>query len=194
VQSLGRDGQVLASSHALSRLANCGVHHPVATLPPGVVTLAHAASPQGPIALQLQRIRFLGHMSLCMGQRPFGGQQCARYPIGPASNQDIGNAPLWVMAGGDGSCKPPRFQVIEGIVLRRGLTPWLRTPSGLRRMSTAAVPTAFGAPGPLFYAVLTRAPDTIELRNAAGRTVFSRSVLTPVPRGYCGGLNPDQHT
>jgi hypothetical protein len=66
---------------------------------------------------------------------------------------------MWNFAGDTGSCKPPRFQVITGILLRSGLTAWLRTPQGLSQMHAVAVPKAFDVPGPLFYAVPTRGPD-----------------------------------
>ena len=39
-------------------------------------------------------------------------------------------------------------------------------------MPTAAVPKAFGEPGPLFYAVLTHAPASVVLRDSHGRTVI----------------------
>ncbi len=102
VQSLGAGGRVLATSHPLSSFAGCGTHRPVFQLGPGVVTLAHAHTPQGPVAISLDRIRFEGHQSLCITQRPQGNGQCARYPIGPQSNQNSGNAPVWLLPGGHG--------------------------------------------------------------------------------------------
>ncbi len=191
VESLGADGRVLATSHALRQFTNCGKQYPVTQLAPGTVTLAHASTPQGPVAILLHRIRFMGHVSLCITQRPQGNEQCANYPIGPDSNQEIGNAPIWLMSGGRGSCAPPRYQVITGIILRPGLTPWLRTPEGRSRMPTVPLPRGFDEPGPLFYAVLTNTPDTILIQDAAGKTVYSTPAVTPAPSGSCGGLNPD---
>jgi hypothetical protein len=191
IESLGADGRVLATSHTLQQFASCGKHYPVYQLSPGSVTLAHASTPQGPVAILLHRIRFMGHVSLCITQRPQGNEQCANYPIGPYSNQEIGNAPIWLMAGGRGSCTPPRYQVITGIILRPGLTAWLRTPERQSRMPSVALPQGFHEPGPLFYAVLTKTPDTIVIRDAAGKTVYSTPAVTPIPSGSCGGLNPD---
>jgi hypothetical protein len=191
IESLGANGRVLATSHALQQFTSCGKHYPVHQLSPGTVTLAHAGTPQGPVAILLHRIRFMGHVSLCISQRPQGNEQCATYPIGPHSNQEIGNAPIWLMSGGRGSCTAPRYQVITGIVLRPGLTPWLRTPEGQSRMPTVPVPQGFHEPGPLFYAVLTKTPDTIVIEDAAGKTVYSTPAVTPTPSGSCGGLNPD---
>jgi len=158
-----------------------------------MVTLAHAKTPQGPVAISLYRARLCGHMSLCTMQQPQGNGACATYPIGPKSKyQDIGTAPMWLLAGGHGSCKPPRFQVITGIVLRTGLTAWLRTPQGLSRMATAGAPKAFGVTGPVIYAVLTEGPDTIMLRDAQDKTVYSTPAVSgPSTPAYCGGLNPD---
>jgi hypothetical protein len=190
VEAIAANGRVLNTSHALSDFANCGKHYPVQQLAPGTLTLAHAQTPQGQVAILLHRIRFLGHDSLCIGQRPQGNEQCARYPIGPSSGQGIGNAPMWLMAGGHGSCKPPRYQVITGVILHAGLTPWLRTPTGTTPMPTVAVPRAFDIPGPLFYAVLTSTPDTIQLRSQTGQTVYTRPAVQS-SSGYCGGLNPD---
>ncbi len=191
IESLGANGRVLATSHALQQFTNCGKNYPVRQLSPGTVTLAHASTPQGLVAILLHRIRFMGHVSLCITQQPQGNEQCANYPIGPDSNQEIGNAPIWLMAGGRGSCTAPRYQVITGIILRKGLTPWLRTPEGRSRMPTVPLPQGFDEPGPLFYAVLTKTPDTIVIQDAAGKTVYSTPAVTPTPSGSCGGLNPD---
>jgi hypothetical protein len=99
---------------------------------------------------------------------------------------------MWLLSGGHGSCKPPRFQVITAIILRSGLTAWLRTPTGMTRMPTAAVPKALGVTGPLVYAVLTKGPDTILLRNAQGTTAYSTSAIPGgASRAYCDGLNPN---
>jgi len=44
--------------------------------------------------------------------------------------------------------------------------------------------------GPLVGAVLTKAPDSILLRNAAGQTLYRTLAFSGGPKGYCGGLNP----
>jgi hypothetical protein len=124
-----------------------------------------------------------------------GNGQCAAYPIGPSSGY-LGATRtaslMWLLTGGHGSCKPPRFQVITAIILRSGLTALLKTPTGMTRMATAAVPKTLGVTGPLVYAVLTKGPDTILLRNAQGATAYSASAVTGgASRGYCDGLNPD---
>ena len=168
---------------------------PEHALAPGVVTLAHAATPQRPVALQLFRARYLGRPVLCIQQVPQGDGQCASYPIGPASRYARASSDLWLLAEGRGSCKPPRYEVITAIVLHPGLTAWLRTSAGTERMATAAVPKVFGVTGPLVYAVLTRGPDTIVLRDSHGATAYttpavSGAVPPPGTPAYCGGLNP----
>jgi hypothetical protein len=190
IESLAANGRVLASSHTLRGFGGCGKSYPVTQLAPGTVTVAHAHTPQGPVAILLHRIRFLGHVSLCITQQPQGNEQCANYPLGPKSNQNIGNAPMWLMSGGRGSCRAPRFQVITGVMIHAGLSAWLRTSAGLSRLSTVTVPEVFGVPGPLFYAVL-EGPATIVLRNARGRTFYTRPAASPTPSYSCGGLNPD---
>jgi hypothetical protein len=165
--------------------------YPVQQLPPGHITLAEARTPRGPVAIALHRIRYFGHVSLCVSETDAGGgsdQSCANYPIGPKSNQNIGTAPVWWAANLLMACTKPRFQVVSGVVLRRGVTAWLRTPAGVSRMPTAAVPKAFGVAGGLVYATISTAPDSVTLRDADGKTVYAASVapITSFPRLGCG--------
>jgi hypothetical protein len=160
------------------------------------VTVAHAATSQGPVAIRLYRARYLGHAVLCIEQVPQGNGQCASYPIGPTSKYARSSSDLWLLDGGHGLCKAPRFEVITAIVLHPGLTAWLRTPQGrLSRMATARVPKAFGVTGPVIYAVLTEGPGAIILRDARGRTAYVTLAVSDAPPpgtpAYCGGLNPD---
>ena len=161
---------------------------PVQQLPPGHVTLARVKTPQGTVAVTLHRIRYLGKASLCMSESNGGssGQSCATYPLGPKSDQGLGSAPVWWTTY-VGVCTSRHFQVISGVVIRSGLTAWLRTPAGLARMPTATVPGAFHVTGPLLYAMVARTPATVTLRNAAGKTVYSGTVapLTGIPTAHC---------
>jgi hypothetical protein len=53
-------------------------------LAPGHITLAEARTPEGPIAIVLHRIRYYGHVSLCVGESSTNGgadQSCANYPM-----------------------------------------------------------------------------------------------------------------
>ena len=159
------------------------------------MTVAHAATSQGSVAIRLYRARYLGHAVLCIQQVPQGNGQCASYPIGPTSKYARSSSDLWLLDGGHGSCKAPRFEVITAIVLHPGLTAWLRTPDGTRRLPTATVPKSFAVTGPLVYAVLTTGPDTIIIRNSHGATAYFTSAVSDAPPpgtpAYCGGLNPD---
>jgi len=166
--------------------------NPVYQLPPGHITLAEARTPQGPLTIALHRIRYFGHVSLCVSETDAKGgsdQSCANYPIGSKSNQNIGHAPVWWTTDLLMLCRKPHFQVVSGVVLRRGITAWLRTPAGVSRMPTAAVPKAFGVAGGLLYATITTAPDSVTLRDAKGRTVYAASVvpLTSFPSLGCAG-------
>jgi hypothetical protein len=162
---------------------------PVQQLPPGRVTLASVKTAQGPVVIMLHRIRYLGRVALCMSESNGGGtgQSCAHYPLGPKSNQGIGNNPVWWTTY-VGVCTSHLFQVISGVVLRPGLTAWLRTPTGLSRMPTAAVPKAFGVAGELIYTLVTRNPDTVTLRDASGKAVYTATVdrLSHMPTHQCG--------
>jgi len=160
----------------------------VEQLPPGHVTLARVKTPQGTVAVTLHRIRYLGKVSLCMSESDGGssGQSCATYPLGPKSDLGLGRAPVWWTTY-VGVCTSKHFQVISGVVIRSGLTAWLRTPAGLRHMPTATVPSAFHVAGPLLYAIVDRTPATVTLRDAAGKTVYSGTVapLTGIPTAHC---------
>jgi hypothetical protein len=161
---------------------------PVQQLPPGHVTLGRVKTPQGTVAVTLHRIRYRGKVSLCMSESngASSGQSCATYPLGPKSDQGIGSAPVWWTTY-VGVCTSRHFQVISGVVIRSGLTAWLRTPAGLARMPTATVPGAFHVTGPLLYAIVARTPATVTLRNADGKIVYSGTVarLTGIPTAHC---------
>lgn len=166
--------------------------YPVYQLPPGHITLAEARTPAGPVAIALHRIRYFGHVSLCVSETDSNGGgdgSCAKYPLGPTSNQNIGHAPVWWATDLLMVCTKPHFQVVGGVVLRPRITAWLRTPAGVSRMPTAAVPKAFGVAGGLVYATITTAPDSVTLRDAHGRTVYAAAVepLTSFPSLGCSG-------
>jgi hypothetical protein len=155
---------------------------PVQQLPPGHITLARVKTVQGPVAIALHRIRYLGKVALCMSESNGGatGQSCANYPLGPKSNQPIGNKPVWWTTY-IGACTSHHFQVISGVVLRSGLTAWLHTPSGISRMPSAAIPHGFDVAGNLAYALITTVPVSVRLRNTSGATVYTEPVA-PLPR------------
>jgi len=166
--------------------------YPVRQLPPGHVILAQAATPQGLVAIDLHRIRYFGHVSLCVRETAPNGssesQSCANYPVGPRSNQDIGNSPVWWAGDYIDPCAKPLVQTIAGVVLHPGLTAWLHVAGRVSRMPAAAVPGAFDVSGPLLYAVLGVAkPAFVTLRDGAGRTVYRAPVasLGNVPSDDC---------
>jgi hypothetical protein len=164
--------------------------HPVDQLPPGHITLATARTPSGPVAIVLHRIRYFGHVSLCVSTTDVQGdtsQSCARYPIGPKSNQAIGNSPVWWAGTHVDLCTRPRSEVVAGVLLRHGLTAWMRTPAGESHMPAAAIPKAFDVEGPLVYATFTAQPDRVTLRDGAGRVTYSAPVesLAGIPQLGC---------
>jgi hypothetical protein len=168
--------------------------YPVYQLPPGHITLADAATPRGPVAIVLHRIRYYGHVSLCVSESNANGgtdQSCANYPIGPKSNQNIGDSPVWWATDYLAACTKPRFQVVSGVVLRPGISAWLRTPNGVSRMPTAVIPKAFGVAGGLVYATITTGPEAVILRDATGKTVYAAPVepLTSFPTLGCGTVH-----
>ena len=164
--------------------------YPVHQLPPGHITLAEVGTPQGPVAVTLHRIRYLGHVSLCVSLSTANGgsdQSCANYPLGPKSNQDIGDAPVWWATNYVALCAKPRFQVVSGVLLRRGLTAWLRTPAGFSRLPTTPIPKPFAVAGGLLYANIASSTARFVLRDADGKTVYTASVapLTGFPTAPC---------
>jgi hypothetical protein len=165
--------------------------YPVHQLAPGHITVADVPTSQGTIAIVLHRIRYFGHVSLCVGETSASGgteQSCANYPVGPKSNQHIGHAPVWWATTYLGVCSRQHFQVVSGVLVRRGLTGWLRTPTGVSRMPTATIPRAFGVAGPLLYADIASSPgNVVTLRDAAGKAVYTAPVdpLTGVPTLPC---------
>ena len=162
---------------------------PVQQLPPGRVTLASVKTAQGLVVIMLHRIRYLGKVALCMSESSGGatGQSCANYPLGPKSDQGIGSSPVWWTTY-VGVCTPHLFQVISGVVLRPGLTAWLHTPTRVSRMPSAAVPKAFGVSGELIYALITRNPVSVTLRDGSGKAVYTAPVdpLSQVLTNQCG--------
>jgi hypothetical protein len=165
---------------------------PVQQLPPGRITLATVKTVQGPVVIALHRIRYLGKVALCMSESNESdgggttGQSCANYPLGPKSNQPIGNSPVWWTTY-IGACTSHHFQVISGVVLRSGLTAWLHTPSGISRMPSAAIPRGFDVAGDLAYALISTTPVSVSLRNGSGTTVYAEPVepLPHLPTAHC---------
>lgn len=154
-------------------------HAPVTQLPPGLVILAQPKTPQGVVKLGLHRIRFLGKVRLVLNEAdqpgfPGGGPATyATYPI-RAGNQGDGdvNGPVFMGPVIGGECRVRKFLLVAAVVLRPGVIAWIRADSVVRRMRTAAVPSAFGVAGPLIYAVVHGWPSmTIELRDASGTEI-----------------------
>jgi hypothetical protein len=163
-------------------------HAPVQQLPPGHITMALVRTAKGPVAIALHRIRYLGKVALCMSESNGGGttQSCANYPLGPKSNQNIGNEPVWWTTY-IGVCTTHRFQVISGVLLRRDLTPWLHTSHGVVKMPLVAIPPAFHIAGGLTYALIAATPESVSLRNTSGQTIYTEPVapLTHLPNIDC---------
>jgi hypothetical protein len=165
--------------------------HPVHQLPPGHVILAQVATGQGLVAIDLHRIRYFGHVSLCVRETASSGsasQSCANYPVGPRSNQGIGNSPVWWAGDYIDLCAKPLVQVVVGVVLHPGLTAWLHVAGRVSRMPSAPVPRAFGVTGPLLHATIAAATAAfVTLRNSAGSTVYRAPVasLANVPSEAC---------
>jgi hypothetical protein len=191
-----RTGTVSATTTAAAPTAHAvavaASGYPVYQLPPGHVILAQVATPEGLVAIDLHRIRYFGHVSLCLRETAPNGssesQSCANYPVGPRSNQGIGNSPVWWAGDYIDPCVKPLVQTIAGVVLHPGLTAWLHVAGRVSRMPAAAVPGAFGVSGPLLYAVLGVAkPAFVTLRNVAGRTVYRAPVasLGNLPSDAC---------
>jgi hypothetical protein len=174
------------SAHAVAATG-----HPVTQLPPGHVVLAQVPTPQGLVAIDLHRIRYYGHISLCVRETAAGSsetQSCANYPVGPRSNQGIGDSPVWWAGDYVDLCATPTVQVIAGVLLRPGLTGWLHISGGASRMPAASVPRAFDVAGPLLYATIPAGtPAYVSLRNGAGATVYRAPVasLASIPREAC---------
>jgi hypothetical protein len=167
--------------------------HPVHQLPPGHITLATARTPSGAVAIVLHRIRYFGHASLCVSTTDTQGatnQSCANYPLEPRSKQPIGRAPVWWANADIQLCSRPRSEVVAGVLLRRGLTAWLRTPTGDLRMPHVAIPRAFHVAGPLVYATVTAQPDSVTLRGASGEVTYSAPVapIDNLPPIRCGSV------
>ena len=168
-------------------IAGPAFSYPVQQMPPGHVTIATVQTPKGPVVIGLHRIRYLGKVALCMSESNGGtSQSCANYPIGPKSNQNIGNSPVWWTTY-IGVCTRHPFQVISGIVLRAHLTAWLHGPGGVVRMPTAEVPKAFGVAGGLIYALIASKHYTVTLSDANQNTVYAASVASPLalPNLHC---------
>ena len=191
-----RTGTVSATTTAAAPTAHAvavaASGYPVYQLPPGHVILAQVATPEGLVAIDLHRIRYFGHVSLCLRETAPNGssesQSCANYPVGHRSNQDIGDSPVWWAGDYVDPCARPLVQVIGGLELHHGLTAWLHVGRRVLRMPAAAVPTAFGVSGPLLYAAIAATtPAFVTLRNAAGHTVYTAPVasLRNIPGDAC---------
>jgi hypothetical protein len=98
--------------------------------------------------------------------------------------------PVFILGSGEGSCLPPRYELLAGLLLRPGLSAWLQTPARTKMLKSFTVPSTFRAPSGLFYAVLTKGPATLVIRNEHGEDVYSASVLQPLPADNCDGLDP----
>ncbi len=164
--------------------------HSVVQLPPGHITLASARTPNGPVAITLHRIRYFGHVSLCVSASDTRGastESCAKYPVGPHSSQGIGDSPVWWATTYLDLCTKPRFQVVAGVLLRGGVTAWLSTPAGVALMPGTPIPKAFGVAGGLIYALIDTEPDRVTLRQRVGGVIYSAPVqsLAEAPRIGC---------
>jgi hypothetical protein len=180
LQSLDANGRVLASGPPPST----GFSHPAVSLPPGVVTVAHGRTSRGvPFTITMQRIRFLGKQDLCITEKPKGNQECPSYPLGSG-------APAVLLGTAEGSCPVPHHGLLAGLLLRPGLTAWLKTPSRTYELEHATVPASLSVPGGIFYGALTRKPVELILRDRHGASVYMRAIPGTTPRMICGENGP----
>jgi hypothetical protein len=199
VESLGVGGRVLATAtNVLKDWAHCAALYttpPATVLAPGIAKAVTGTAPHRvPWIFSLQRVRYGGHEALCVEQTPEGGGQC--FPFTPGSNPLDTNPPLSTSApvlltpGGAGTCTPPRYALVSGLVMRSGLSVWFKTPGGTRRVPLVAVDPRFQIPGGVFATVITRGPVTLLARNAADKTVFTAPVTNRGDKAsFCGGLD-----
>jgi hypothetical protein len=179
-QSLDANGRILASGQPPS----AGFSHPAVSLAPGVVVVARGRTSHGaPFAITMQRIRFLGKQDLCITEKPNGNQECPSYPVG-------GGAPVFLLGTAGGSCPVSHHGLLAGLLLRPGLTAWLKTSSRIYELRRTLVPAELGVPGGLFYGTLTRGPAKLMVRDRHGASVYTRRIAGTTPRTICGKHGP----
>jgi hypothetical protein len=199
VESLAADGHVLATeTNALQFLSTCLTRFttpPATLLAPGILRGVSGVSPHHtPWIFSLQLLRYGGRELVCTELTPQGSGQCFPTPGEKPSldgNPTLGpDPPVQLTPGNEGTCAPPRYSVISGLVMRGGLTIWFKTPNGTRRIALVAVDKRFRVPGGVFATTITRGPVTLLARNAAGRTVYTAAVTNRGDKAsFCGGLD-----
>lgn len=193
--SFPRPGPALPPSH------HCIPATPATLLPPGLLTVASGVAPHNdPWIFSLQRLRAQGLELLCPQLTPIGASDCFPYPGQPnadaAGNEPLsGSPPVWLTPGGEGTCAPPRWNVITGLVMRLGLSVWFKTPTGTRRIPLVPLDARFRVPGGAFATIITAGPVTLLARDAAGRIVYTAPVtnLREKP-SFCGGLDGGKYS
>lgn len=199
VESLAADGDVLATeTNALQFLSTCLTRFttpPATLLAPGILRAVSGVSPHHtPWIFSLQLLRYGGRKLVCAELTPQGSAQCFPTPGEKPSldgNPTLGpDPPVQLTPGNAGTCAPPRYSVISGLVMRTGLTIWFKTPTGTRRIAPRAVDSRFQVPGGVFATTITRGPVTLIARNAAGESVYTAPVTNRGDKAsFCGGLD-----
>jgi hypothetical protein len=199
IQSLDARGRTIATEHnALQAFGTCYQHFttpPATVLAPGIVNAVTGTSPHHtPWILSLQRLRYATHTLVCPELTPQGSSQCFPAPgetTTPQGNPTLGpDPPVRLTPGNEGTCTPPRFNVISGLVMRPRLTIYLQTPTGTRRIPLVHVDPRFQIPGGVFATQITRGPVTLIAKNTAGATVYTAPVTNRGDKAsFCGGLD-----
>ncbi len=87
------------------------------------------------------------------------------------------------------SCAPSQHGIVYGVLAAPGDTVLARTPTGLLALSGAPIPARLHAGGSLVYGAFAAIPSELVVLDAAGRTVYSKSLLAQDAEHheYCEG-------
>jgi hypothetical protein len=168
---------------------------PAVLLPPGIVEAVKGTTPHNtPWIFSLQRLRYLGHTLVCTQLTPGGSGACFPVAGEPVDgNPSLSAAPsVRLIDHGvvGGTCTPPRYNTVDGLVTRPGLTLWLKTPTGIRRVPLVHVNSRFKLAGGVFATIITRGPVSLVVRDATGETISTAAVTNPGDKAsFCSGLD-----
>lgn len=164
-------------------------------LAPGIVKVAAGIAPHNdPWIFSLQRLRAQGVELLCPQLTPNGSGQCFPYPGQPnaetAGNPLNPNPPVLLTPAAEGTCAPPRWNVITGLVMRSDVSVWFKSPTGTRRIPLVRLDPRLHIPGGAFATIITQGSVMLIARDAAGRTIYTAPVTNRGDKPtYCGGLD-----
>jgi hypothetical protein len=174
---------------------HCVPATPATLLAPGIVTVASGvALHHDPWVFSLQRLRAQGLDVLCPQIRPTGASQCFPYPGEPnsdhAGNPPLNGNPPVTLTPGVGTCAPPVWNVITGLVMRPKLSVYFKSPTGTRRISVVPLDPGLRVPGGAFATIITRGPVTLIARDSAGHTIYTAPVTNRGDKpSFCNGLD-----